>query len=312
MRRTKMRRSSRTHLLGPLALALALSSAGCDALTHTRSYTELTFAPAGKGGAAATPALLESIRAGLERTLAREKVQATVRVAGDRVQVVLAPGLARKTLEGLRTRLCRPGRVGFHEVDADATRTAGENVVLPAQFLSGWGSTPVIVAPDRRAAIRTAKALRPLLAAGWTAAIHRGRDPRYTAWTTWEVLILAPAALDEGSIAEAAVGLDGEEPVVLLRLDGEGTRALAALSEKLVSRRIALVVNGKVVMAPTVTSAMRDGRVKIRLGDGLDAAKRLARARRLVARLTRGSSIPVPLKLVSERTLAAAPPAVPL
>lgn len=98
------------------------------------------------------------------------------------------------------------------------------------------------------------------------------------------------------------------EPVVVVDFDGEGRRLLAELSRREVGRRIAIVLDGEVVSAPTVSAPITAGTAQITLGaaeEGDMAALQDAYA--LTAAL-RSGSLPAPMALEQETIVASAVP----
>lgn len=100
-------------------------------------------------------------------------------------------------------------------------------------------------------------------------------------------LLMAQAGLTGSSVADAKVGYDptSNRPLVQVELDRAGGLVFGELTARLVGKKLAIVVDGKVTSAPVINSAIRGGRLVIHMG-GADpkeaerAAEKLANALR--------------------------------
>ncbi len=89
-----------------------------------------------------------------------------------------------------------------------------------------------------------------------------------------------------------------QQYVVRLEFDEEGKKLFADITQQNLGKPVAIFLDGKVLSAPTVQSAITDGIAVI--SGNFDAKS----ARELAARLNSGA-LPVPIKLVSEQTIGA-------
>ncbi|MCI0553884.1 MAG: protein translocase subunit SecD, partial [Anaerolineae bacterium] len=87
-------------------------------------------------------------------------------------------------------------------------------------------------------------------------------------------------------------------PQVALRFDDEGAALFADLTREQLNKRIAIVLDGQIISAPTVQSEILNGQAVIS-GDFT-----LTEAKELVARLNEGA-LPVPITLVSQQSISA-------
>jgi preprotein translocase subunit SecD len=96
------------------------------------------------------------------------------------------------------------------------------------------------------------------------------------------LLVRAEPALDGSDLADAQPGLDFRSgaPVVNFRLSAEGTRKFAALTARNLDRRIAIVVDGRIVTAPFIRSPITAGRGYIDGAFTTEMAKQLAQRMR--------------------------------
>lgn len=86
--------------------------------------------------------------------------------------------------------------------------------------------------------------------------------------------------------------------VVRLEFDGEGTKLFSDLTSQNVGKQIAIFLDGQVISAPTVQSAITDGTAIISGNFTTEEAKQLA------TRLNSGA-LPVPIKLISQQNVGA-------
>jgi len=87
-------------------------------------------------------------------------------------------------------------------------------------------------------------------------------------------------------------------PVVTTEFDASGTRRFAKLTTEHVSERFAIVLDDKVLSAPTIREPIPGGRGQISGGFTLQGAKDLAV-------LLRSGALPAPLSVIEERTVGA-------
>lgn len=87
-------------------------------------------------------------------------------------------------------------------------------------------------------------------------------------------------------------------PIVSLEFNDNGKKLFAEITEKNVGQRIAIVLDGAIVTAPTVDEPIRDGKAIISGKFTIEEAKTIAK------RLNAGA-LPVPIKIIKERTIGA-------
>ena len=87
-------------------------------------------------------------------------------------------------------------------------------------------------------------------------------------------------------------------PVVTTEFDASGARRFARLTTEHVNERFAIVLDGKILSAPTIREPIPGGRGQISGGFTLQGAKDLAV-------LLRSGALPAPLEVIEERTVGA-------
>ncbi len=86
------------------------------------------------------------------------------------------------------------------------------------------------------------------------------------------------------------------KPIVDLEFDGVGGRIFSKITGANIKRRLAIVLNKKVYTAPVIQSKIRNGRAQITGINDISEAK-------VITIVLRAGSLPVPLKIVEERTV---------
>ncbi len=109
--------------------------------------------------------------------------------------------------------------------------------------------------------------------------------------------------LDGRNIVDAQVGYDQIGDVVVnMTMDAEGTTAWARMTEEAAAdgqRPIAVVLDNMVYSAPSVRTAITNGRSEISLGSGRSAEQKFEEANDL-ASLLKAGSLPAPARIVDE------------
>lgn len=115
-----------------------------------------------------------------------------------------------------------------------------------------------------------------------------------------EVVVAEPALL-RGHVVDAHVEDDPSTgtPVVAVRFDEVGGRRFAEITEAHTDERLAVVLDGELLMAPRVLEPIRGGRMVISLGSGWSGAEGQAKAEALAAAMT-GGELPDGVVLRSE------------
>jgi len=85
-------------------------------------------------------------------------------------------------------------------------------------------------------------------------------------------------------------------PVILLQFNAEGTEKFAEITKRLTGRRLAIVLGGKVYMAPVIREPITNGSAKIEGEFDIDEARR-------VTNILKAGSLPAPLKKLAENTV---------
>lgn len=117
--------------------------------------------------------------------------------------------------------------------------------------------------------------------------MHKTEDRSADGYRTF--LMRDEVVIDERDIAKAAPTMDGEDMLVAIDLKPEGAKRLEALTKETSERRgrIALLVDGIVVMTPLATGVSKAGRLEIWVPPDGTPAKRRANAERLAKALVR-------------------------
>lgn len=105
-------------------------------------------------------------------------------------------------------------------------------------------------------------------------------------------------ALEGNHISDARLGFNQEsgEPVVNFRLDDEGAQRFGAMTKRNIGRALAIVLDGRVVTAPVIRSAIQGGSGEISGAFTSEGANDLAL-------LLRAGALPAPLNVIEERTV---------
>ncbi len=109
-----------------------------------------------------------------------------------------------------------------------------------------------------------------------------------------------PTGLTGKDLAKGELDFDPTtgQPIVKLQFNEEGKKLFSDLTTKNVGKRIAILLDGVTITAPTVNEPITDGSAVISGGFTKDEAKTLAQ------RLNAGA-LPVPIKLISQQTIGA-------
>jgi protein-export membrane protein SecD len=112
------------------------------------------------------------------------------------------------------------------------------------------------------------------------------------------VSILGKALLTGSAIANAKVDFGGQfgQPVVSIEFSKEGGTIFGNITEQNIQRNLAIVLDGIIQSAPVIKSRIPDGRAIIEGGFNSNDA-------RLLATVLRAGALPVPVKVIEERTV---------
>ncbi len=136
-----------------------------------------------------------------------------------------------------------------------------------------------VVGPDGKIDLTN---VDPISAAGWQTTGLSGKQ-------------LKKATAD---IQAAGGGSINNQVVVRLQFDEEGTKLFSDLTSANIGKQIAIFLDGEVLSAPTVQTAITNGEAIISGNFTADSAKELA------TRLNSGA-LPVPIKLISQQNVGA-------
>jgi len=90
---------------------------------------------------------------------------------------------------------------------------------------------------------------------------------------------------------------------VFIRFDARGARIFEKLTEENVQRKLAIVLDDKIMSAPVIQERISGGSAQITLGGGRDPRELEAEARDLASMLSAGA-LPAPVTVESQTTLA--------
>jgi preprotein translocase subunit SecD len=196
--------------------------------------------------------------------------------------------LLRNVADGALAHVLRPGVLELAEV------LDGAVVVPPDEAWEGLSLQQRGAPGAATFHAATEAALGPLAArvpAGSRFVVScdpRGDDP-----TPCEgMFVRLPAALGASDVEGAEVQVDGMsgEPQVLLAFTAEGGARFAQLTTALVRRRLAIVVDGRVLSAPIVQMPITGGSAVVTMG-GADPTAGLVEAHALAAALDVGAPL---------------------
>lgn len=189
-------------------------------------------------------------------------------------------------------------------------RLRGLNVTTHAITDEGDGRVVIEISGEgSTAAVRSALGFRPDIAFRMADEdvspkdIQRGLAPAGSeilpmADGSGVVAVTLSGGISGRYIANARTGFDSwsNRPVVMVDFDKEGTRMLAELTSAHVMRPMAIVIDGKIISAPTITGPILDGSMQISGNFTYDGANELAM-------MLRSGDLPVPFVLVEERVV---------
>ncbi len=135
--------------------------------------------------------------------------------------------------------------------------------------------------------------------------IASGRAPAGTEFlpmmdAPWQMIpVYSRVEVSGESLKDSQADFDQNNmPVVTTAFDASGARRFAKLTTEHVNERFAIVLDGKVLSAPTIREPIPGGRGQISGGFTLQGAKDLAV-------LLRSGALPAPLQVIEERTVGA-------
>jgi preprotein translocase subunit SecD len=123
-------------------------------------------------------------------------------------------------------------------------------------------------------------------------------DPkeRYTNGEAVRYPVLRRALLTGDMLVNAQATFDGGRPVVSFKFDTKGARLFGKITTDNIGKRFAIVLDGKVITAPVIQSAIINGSGVIQGSFTVESANNLAL-------LLRAGALPAPLKVIEERNV---------
>lgn len=209
-----------------------------------------------------------------------------VGLGGKIKQDILADGAL--TLKGLidggqamADALLAEGRLAMRPVNEAALKqlTAGLQPPAGVTVEIGYGDLVALHGADASALSAYVKTLKIPADHGWAVGPHTNRRGQQI----HQALLLGPAAVTQAHLQPCEItlteGYTGE-PVIMLTLDEAGAKAFAAMTERQIRSRIAIVLDDKIQSAPVVQEPITGGKMQISLGasEGREAQLRAARA----------------------------------
>lgn len=110
------------------------------------------------------------------------------------------------------------------------------------------------------------------------------------------LLVKSKASLSGEMLSDAHASVDSGMPVVNFSLNNIGGKIFAELSSKNIGKQLAIVLDGKVISAPVIQSAILGGKGNITGNFTVQSANELAL-------LLRAGALPAPLNIVEERSV---------
>ena len=222
--------------------------------------------------------------------------------AGESGQIVMEP-----SPEGLRKRqegtLSRAVEVVHRRVDPDGS--AGASVTtqgkdgITVEFAGlDVSEVKARIATPARLTFQFVDASGPSQEAG-AGAIPPGDELLPDGTEAGRFLLLyKEAAIGGDDFREASAGIEPPqyEPCVNFELTATGAAAFARLTRDNIGKRLAIVLDGKILSAPVIRSEIPNGTGQITGHFTMDEAARMAL-------LLRSGALPAPLLLVEERTI---------
>ncbi|MEE2876697.1 MAG: protein translocase subunit SecD [Candidatus Neomarinimicrobiota bacterium] len=104
------------------------------------------------------------------------------------------------------------------------------------------------------------------------------------------------AGLTGGVIEEAQATLYNGQPIVTLSMNSEGAKTWSRLTGANVGRRLAILLDGKVHMAPVIRTKITDGQTQVEGFANMNEAKD-------IAIVLRAGALPAPVDIIEERTV---------
>lgn len=125
-------------------------------------------------------------------------------------------------------------------------------------------------------------------------ALEAANDPSVATGDTF-----IPTGLSGKNLKQATVEFDQVtgQPQITLNFDAEGTKLFADITKANIGKRLAIYLDGQPIQAPTVQSAIPDGRAVITGSYTLDEAKQIVRG-------LNSGALPVPIELIGQSVIS--------
>ena len=210
----------------------------------------------------------------------------------------------------LQTQIARSGRLAFQLVDDGSAFMRNAANHLHRLSLPGVAVQPESwtgASGESHEDLFLAGAQKEQLVAAIEAittveAVPEGHEllleQRESDWRTYYAF--SESHLDNADLrsADTSWAQDTGRPEVAIDLTPEGARKLLDLTDRSLGRKMAIVFEGRVMMAPVIISRIPNGRVRITLAGGRDAFVVFQEAKDLVAVL-RFLPLPAPIDLLT-------------
>ncbi|MCE9643562.1 MAG: protein translocase subunit SecD [Candidatus Andersenbacteria bacterium] len=111
--------------------------------------------------------------------------------------------------------------------------------------------------------------------------------------------VFVPTGLSGKNLKKATVEFDQTtgQPQITLNFDADGTKLFAQITKDNIGKQIAIYLDGAIIQAPTVQSAIPDGRAVITGSYTLDEAKQIVRG-------LNSGALPVPIELIGQSVIS--------
>lgn len=180
------------------------------------------------------------------------------------------------------------GRVnGLGVSEANLQTSGGDKIIIELP-----GIKDINAAKEKIGATYELVFMEEAASGGQTLNDYYTNSPYPGTWT--------PTKLTGSQLKSAMVSIDSStinsEPVVSITFNREGRELFSELTKKNLNKKIAIVLDGKIVSAPNVETEITSGEAQI---SGMDSQEE---AQKLSSRLNEGL-LPVPAKLIGQNTI---------
>jgi len=240
----------------------------------------------------ALPARAHAIATRDAQTMARRLeelgVDARVNAAGARVEIELhdvsGPGDILAVVLPSR-------QLAFRLLAADQSALADVPIEPPLRRESDYPDGSRIVAPSIDALEAALRRFTPPSGLELLYECEELREPSAPGATECSPRLLEPAALTDADVADASVATDPQAmlPYVALQFTERGGQVFEALTARAIHRKLAIVLDGRILSSPVIQSRIPGGRAQITLGRSRSAAEVLQEAQSLALAMRAGA-----------------------